>query len=162
VRKGYDYSEPSGYFVTICTRERRCLLREISEDKMILNDCGKMVETVWNELPLRFPTVKLDGYVVMPNHVHGIIILEQPPVGAQFIAPKGAINRVPTLGNIIRFFKACSSRQIRQKLSPLFGWQRNYFDHVIRNDEDLNRIRQYIIDNPLSWALDEENIFQPP
>lgn len=177
--KGFDYSEAGGYFVTICTHKRKSLFGEIIEDKMVLNNCGEIIEIIWKELPLHFPNLQLDGYVIMPNHIHRIIMIEKSStyslgvmnhapteestpshVGAQFIAPKGAINRAPTLGEIIRTFKAYSSRRIRQEISSSFGWQRNYYDHVIRNDEDLTRIRQYIIDNPLSWALDEENIFQ--
>jgi REP element-mobilizing transposase RayT len=100
----------------------------------------------------------------MPNHVHGIII-----VGAQFIAPasaphnqpgiakKGAINRAPTLGEIVRTYKAASTRMIRHRANPDFAWQRNYYEHIIRNEESINRIRQYILDNPSCWAIDREN-----
>jgi REP element-mobilizing transposase RayT len=116
--------------------------------------------------------VSLDSFVVMPNHIHGIII-----VGAQFIAPdsvqfiapssvphnqvdtvqEGVMNRAPTLGEIVRAFKAASTRTIRQAANPEFAWQRNYYEHIIRSEESLNRIRQYVLDNPLRWAIDREN-----
>jgi REP element-mobilizing transposase RayT len=102
----------------------------------------------------------------MPNHLHGIIII----VGAQFIAPQnenllrihkvvneGAINRAPTLGEIIRPVKAVTSRQIRVSVNQTFGWQRNYYEHVIRNEDSLNHIREYIRTNPTRWELDREN-----
>ena len=97
----------------------------------------------------------------MPNHVHGIIM-----VGAQFIAPqvilsnrfgKGAINRAPTLGEIVRTYKAVSTQLIRRAASSDFAWQRNYYEHVVRSETSLNRIRQYILDNPARWAFDREN-----
>lgn len=110
------------------------------------------------------PAVKLDAFVVMPNHVHGVIILDGV-VGAPFMAPAGkvggsdtgAMNRAPTLGEIIRAFKARSSRLIREKGWCSFKWQRGYYEHVVRDEGDLNNIREYIVNNPLQWALDEEN-----
>jgi REP element-mobilizing transposase RayT len=94
--RDYDYAQTGAYFVTICTRDRRCLFGEVSDGEIPSNDIGHVVQTVWEGLPSRFPLVELDQFVVMPNHVHGIIVL----VGAQFIAPnnQGAINRAPTLG----------------------------------------------------------------
>jgi REP element-mobilizing transposase RayT len=101
----------------------------------------------------------MDIHVVMPNHLHGIVWIK--PVGAQFIAPHtthpGAINRAPTLGEIVRAFKAVTARAIRQMVFPEFAWQRNYYEHIIRSEESLNRIRQYILDNPQRWAYDREN-----
>jgi hypothetical protein len=112
--KGYDYSWAGAYFVTICTKNRECLFGEVMAGRMRLNDAGRIVQLTWNGLPRRFPTAELGGFVVMPNHVHGIVM-----VGAQFIAPdppgaghlhpvinQGVINHAPTLGEIIRTFKA--------------------------------------------------------
>lgn len=155
---GYDYSQAGAYFVTICTKDRACLLGEIAAGAMHLNDAGNIVEAAYHGLPGRFRSTAIDEFVVMPNHVHGIIV-----VGAQFIAPpfldanQGAINRAPTLGDVVRAFKAVSTRQIRLHANPQFGWQRNYYEHVVRNEESLNRIRQYIAENPLQWAMDREN-----
>ena len=117
-----------------------------------------MVQAAWQELPSRFSNISLDAFVVMPNHIHGIIL-----VGAQFIAPSdakdrnlGAMNRAPTLGEIVRVYKAVSTRSVRQTVSA-FAWQRNYYEHIIRDEESLNRIRQYILDNPVWWSVDPEN-----
>jgi REP element-mobilizing transposase RayT len=111
---------------------------------------------------VQYQDVQLIEFVVMPNHVHGIIAL----VGAQFIAPDhenktmaaGAINRAPTIGAVVRFFKARSTRFIRKTIFPTFAWQRNYYERVIRNDDELNQTRQYILDNPAQWDADPENI----
>ncbi|MCZ7627518.1 MAG: transposase [Candidatus Methylomirabilis sp.] len=115
----------------------------------------------------------MDEFIVMPNHIHGIIIV----VGAQFIAPsqciapdptpdhahaasainQGAMNRAPTLGHVVRAYKATSTRFIRAAVDPGFGWQRNYYEHIIRDETSLNRIREYIQNNPARWAEDPEN-----
>jgi putative transposase len=159
--RGYDYSQGGVYFVTICTRDREYLFGEVVDGEMQLNNVGQMARGVWEELPERFSSVRLDAFIVMPNHVHGIIV-----VGAQFIAPqvvpldrfrKGAINRAPTLGEIVRTYKTVSTREIRRIVNPGFAWQRNYYEHVVREEESLNRIRQYVADNPARWAFDSEN-----
>src|SRR5262245_39018810 len=152
------------YFVTICTRNRECLFGAVTDNEVRLTDSGRFASVAWKELPFRFPIVSLDSFVVMPNHIHGIII-----VGAQFIAPastphnhqdtaeEGAMNRAPTLGELVRSYKAASTRLIRQTANADFAWQRNYYEYIVRTDESLNRIRQYILDNPLRWAIDGEN-----
>lgn len=159
--RAYDYSQGGVYFVTICTRDRECLFGEVVDGEMQLNNVGQMATGAWEEMPGRFSSVRLDAFIVMPNHVHGIIV-----VGAQFIAPqvipsdrfrKGAINRAPTLGEIVRTYKALSTRAIRRTVNPGFAWQRNYYEHVVRDEESLNRIRQYVADNPARWAFDREN-----
>jgi len=162
--KGYDYKQAGAYFVTVCTRDRTCFFGDVVDGEMQLNDTGRAVRASWNELPARFQNVVLDAFVVMPNHIHGIVI-----VGAQFIAPtnssqppiantdQGAINRAPTLGQIVRKYKAVTTRLIRQTANTTFAWQRNYYEHIIRDDESLNRIRRYILDNPSRWAFDREN-----
>ena len=162
--KGYDYTQTGTYFVTLCTHNRACLFGAVLDGNVQLNDAGRMAEATWTDLPARFTHVNLDALVVMPNHIHGILI-----VGAQFIAPdhlpqpsrayaqQGAMNRAPTLGEIVRAYKAVSTRMIRQTVNSTFTWQRNYYEHVIRNEESLNRIRQYILDNPARWEFDREN-----
>ena len=159
----YDYALPGAYFVTICTAERKNLLGFIEDDLMRKNTAGQIIQKMWEKIPIQYPDTKLDAFVIMPNHIHGIII-----VGAQFIAPSftslsgkepdaGVMNHAPTLGSIIRSFKAKSARMIRQDFFPRFAWQRNYYEHVIRDDTSLNRIREYIGTNPLRWELDREN-----
>jgi len=151
--KEFNYDQPGAYFVTICTKNRDSLLGSIKEGQLIKNDIGRAIQTAWEDLPKRFPEAALDAFIVMPNHIHGIII-----VGAQFIAPtEGVINHAPTLGEIVRTFKAMSTRRIREEIYPHFFWQRNYYEHVIRDEKSLNRIREYIITNPLRWSLDREN-----
>ncbi|MCX8102864.1 MAG: transposase [Candidatus Bipolaricaulota bacterium] len=157
--KGYDYAQAGAYFVTVCTRDRVYWFGEVIDNQMHLNQAGQIVLTMWEELPERFPEIAIDAHVIMPNHVHGIVWIK--PVGAQFIAPytyRGAMNRAPTtLGEIVRAFKAVTTRIIRQTIFPEFAWQRNYYEHIIRSEESLNRIRQYILDNPQRWAYDREN-----
>lgn len=160
--KEYDYRQFGAYFVTVCTQNRACLFGAVAAGEMQLNNAGEISKATWNELPARFPSVGLDAFVVMPNHIHGVII-----VGAQFIAPsdgfgtaaidQGVMNHAPTLGEMMRAYKAVSTRSIRQAGTPDFAWQRNYYEHVIRDEESLNRIRQYIHDNPARWEFDREN-----
>jgi REP element-mobilizing transposase RayT len=163
--RGYDYSQAGAYFVTVCVQGREPLFGDVVDGEMRLNDAGQMVAQCWQELPAHFPHLELDEFVVMPNHMHGIII-----VGAPFMAPygscamnlgainPGAINRAPTgLGEIVRSFKAVATRRIRQAGVSAFAWQRNYYEHIIRDEESLNRIREYIANNPLQWAFDREN-----
>jgi REP element-mobilizing transposase RayT len=159
----YDYSDTGAYFVTICTQNRACLFGEVVDGKLQLNDAGRLIQKLWEELPTRFAEVNINSFIVMPNHLHGIVL-----VGAQFIAPdtphnhrerneKGAMNRAPTLGEIVRTYKALSTRMIRQTVNSTFAWQRNYYEHIIRCEESLNRIRQYILDNAVRWEFDREN-----
>lgn len=160
--RGFDYSKEGAYFVTICTQNREYLFGDVVDGKMRLNDVGRLVRTVWGGLAERFPSVELDAFVVMPNHVHGILVL----VGAGLALPvEGAASSAPTgttsitLGNVLRAFKSMSAIRVN-RLLPRSGkpfWQRNYYEHVIRNEESLNRIREYIATNPLRWELDREN-----
>jgi putative transposase len=153
--KDYDYGQSGAYFVTVVTHDRACLFGDVADGKMQLNNVGQIAKAAWDELPAKFPLVRLDAFIVMPNHVHGIIM-----VGAQFIAPKineGVMNHAPTLGEMVRAYKARSTRLIRQAGTPNFAWQRNYYEHVVRNEESLNRVRQYIVNNPTHWTIDREN-----
>ena len=158
--KDFDYSETGAYFVTICTRNRKCLFGDVVNDEMVLNKIGVMVHESWDELSNRFPGIELDQFIVMPNHIHGIVHI----VGAQFIAPRysqGAMNRAPTMGEIVRTFKAVSTYRIRRTVYSRFRWQRNYHDRIIRNEYELNLTREYIQTNPLRWDLDRENPKNP-
>ncbi|HEY1235391.1 MAG TPA: transposase [Candidatus Binatia bacterium] len=156
----YNYSRPGAYFVTICTQDRKCLFGSVVNGEMKPNDSARSAQSIWYDLPLRFPQVRLDQFVIMPNHIHAVIF-----VGAQFIAPTGfsntvqtgAINLAPALGEIVRTYKAISSRTIRRTDCAQFKWQRNYYEHIIRDENSLHRIRQYIVDNPIRWDVDGEN-----
>ncbi|WP_169239716.1 transposase [Candidatus Roseilinea sp. NK_OTU-006] len=155
--KGYDYSQAGAYFVNIVTQARACLFGDVVAGEMRLNDFGQVVHGVWNNLPNHYAGVELDAFVVMPNHVHGIVVI----VGAGF-KPAPTTTTAPTqhgLPEIIRGFKTFSARRINE-LRGTPGvpvWQRNYYEHIIRDDESLNRIREYIANNPSQWAADREN-----
>ena len=152
--RGYNYSQPGAYSVTIVTQCRECLFGEVIDGRMILNDAGDLVKQAWENLPNRFPSVDLDAFIVMPNHLHGIIVVIEGDTSRS--APN---QKMPALGDIMRAFKSISAIDVNRILSrrdqPV--WQRNYHDHIIRNERDLDNRRQYIVDNPGRWAEDEEN-----
>ncbi len=171
--KEYDYSQPGYYYVTLCTYNKECLFGYIADEVMVLNSKGKMVETYWLKLLDKFPDVELVEFIVMPNHIHGII---------QLIAPNSIIGsdlRVypadkqiqceytgSSLYQIIQWFKTMTTnvyiKQVKQGRWQAFDkriWQRSYYEHVIRNDEELIKIREYIQNNPLKWS--EDKYFTP-
>lgn len=148
--QGYDYAQAGAYFVTICTHERYSWFGHIREGKMVVNRFGITAQSCWEQIPAHFPTVEVDAYVVMPNHVHGIVILaDNPPTTDQ--SPK-----TPTLGTIIGSYKSAVTRLMRTGLPAdvVLVWQPRYHDHIIRNERDLERIRAYIKDNPAQWEKD--------
>ena len=157
--KNYDYSQAGAYFVTTVTRTRACVFGEVVNGEMQLNDFGRIVQTVWNELPNHYSGMECDAFVVIPNHVHGIVVLNDLPVGAGFKPAPTRTGINHRLAEIVRAFKTFSSRRVNdlRKTQGLPLWQRNYFEHVIHNEESLNRIRQYILDNPARWDFDREN-----
>jgi putative transposase len=153
--QGYDYAQPGAYFVTICTVQRECVLGEISGGSMQLSEAGKLVAEVWATLPIYFSSVRLDAFVIMPNHLHGIICLQ----GALSPPPEQEAERPPALGQVVRVFKSLSARAANQ-LTDRGGqpfWQRNYYEHVIRTEASLATIRRYIESNPARWVDDPEN-----
>lgn len=161
----FDYSKAGAYFVTICTHERVCLFGEVVDDVMRLNDAGKIAQACWLAIPSHFPDANLNAFVVMPNHVHGIVFIADI-VGAKNFSPvwdnvEPAHNpmRSPskTIGSVIRGFKIGVTKWFRENGVTGNVWQRNYYEHVIRNEESLSRIRQYIHENPTRWAFDREN-----
>ncbi len=161
--KGHDYSQAGAYFVTLCTQSRECLFGEIVDMEMRLNELGRIVSECWDDMPKHFPNVELDEFVMMPNHMHGIILITVD-VGAKHL--QIAANASPlhgtqsgSLGAIIQNFKSVSTRKINQLREPrgVTIWQRNYFEHIIRNDKELNSIRDYIAANPARWEEDKEN-----
>ncbi|MFL5590899.1 MAG: transposase [Ktedonobacteraceae bacterium] len=144
---GYDYSQPGFYFVTICTHHHRLIFGRIVDDQVSLKGPGLMAESVWGTLPRRFAHVKLHEYVFMPNHMHGIIELTD-------VDPTHTGARV-ALWEIVRVFKAATSYHIRRaEGQPWFAWQDEYYDSVIRTEEALQRVRQYILENPVRWTQD--------
>ncbi len=191
--KGYDYTQAGAYFVTICTQNRECLFGEVVDGEMRLNAAGQMIQSVWNELPAFYPGVDIDEFVVMPNHIHGIIVLvgatpcgrpvtppNDHPVGATPCGrpepgqaqgrhrglPLPTVTAMPTLSlpDVVHRFKTLTTKRyadgVKQLGWPPFPgrlWQRNYYEHIIRNEESLNRLRQYIANNPAQWQSDGES-----
>ncbi len=172
--KDHDYSTPGYYFVTICTKGRVEWFGEIKDGAMALNECGKIVCQCWNDLPNHYQNVALDKFVVMPNHCHGVVVIKNIPVGNGLkpFPTEGDLKPFPTknhgLSEIMRGFKTFSSRRINtvgNGLKPFptaagphkFQWQKSFYDHIIRNEIDLNRIREYIVRNPLQWPNDRNH-----
>jgi REP element-mobilizing transposase RayT len=174
--KDYDYAQEGAYFVTICAQGRAHIFGEVVNGEMLVSPIGEVVQTCWDAIPVHFPHVELDAFVVMPNHLHGILVIAEYPtrdVGAQYIAPlqtapqsmlhpqttaaKGGVtpNNVArgSLGSIIRSFKAAVTRLVASQVETSI-WQRNYHDHIIRNIAQLDHIRAYIAANPARWHLD--------
>ena len=149
----YDYAQAGMYFVTVCTQDRACVFGSVAGNEMRLDELGCLIEASWRALPTQFSNMTLDEFVVMPNHFHGLVVLEGEK-------GPGAMNRAPTLGEVVRSFKARCTRSCRGAIHGARGvslWQRDYYEHVIRNEQDLSRIREYIRNNPAQWALDRNN-----
>jgi REP-associated tyrosine transposase len=169
----YDYRQQGAYFVTVCARNKLCLFGKIIENRMHQNLLGDIVEKTWLQIPLHAPYVYLSEYVVMPNHFHGLLNIQYScnaihpeNYTAKKILPK-------SLGALIRSFKSATTKEINELgLNPFISdnisqninnvsgkrqssiWQPRYYEHVVRNDEELYFIKQYINENPLRWHLD--------
>ena len=194
--KGYDYTQAGLYFITICCQNRACLFGEIENGKMMLNDAGAIANDCWLNIPNHFPNAILHEYVIMPNHVHGIIELvgannhspktnNHSPV-SKLHSPKNKKNnnsvigdnraknvsvigdnraknvsplRSPskTVGSVVRGFKIGVTKWMRQNTDTFYIWQRNYWEHIIRDDISYENISQYIINNPTKWNNDKLN-----
>jgi putative transposase len=159
---GYDYAAAGGYFVTIVTSGRRCLFGEVNGEDVRLSPLGEVVKAYWQAIPDHYPNAALDEFVVMPNHIHGIIILHEPTGRGTIYRAPTTVERFqkPTVGSIptiIRTFKAAVTRRAGVELNMTGIWQRNYFEHILRGQEDYEHIAGYIIDNPRNWGQDEEN-----
>jgi REP element-mobilizing transposase RayT len=161
--QGYDYASAGAYFITVCAHERRCLFGNVVDDKMMPNEIGQVIEQCWFGIPAHFPDVELDEFTLMPNHLHGILVMPAtaPGTGDACVAPtqagSGPARR--SIAAIVGSFKSAATRAInrlRGKLTPPL-WQRNYYEHVIRDERALGDIRQYIADNPRLWAEDSQN-----
>lgn len=165
--KNYDYAKSGLYFVTICTENREYLLGDIVDGKMVLNECGNMIEKWWNGIPEHFDMVELDTFQIMPNHIHMIIHI----VGAGLVPARGdrATTRVAptavTLGDIIGAFKSLTTHEyilnVKNNCWKPFDkrlWQRNYYERIIRNEEEYVKIKEYIKLNPMMWERDRNNL----
>ncbi|MEK6557271.1 MAG: transposase [Candidatus Margulisiibacteriota bacterium] len=192
--KGHDYSQEGTYFITLVTHNRLNIFGDIIDGSMVLNDIGIKAKEYWLEITEHYPQTQLDEYVIMPNHIHGIIKIvasakattvtvrannyspqlpqrdNETPQGAE--RPKGTSK---TIGAIVRGYKIGLTKWIKENneedivrannYSPQRDsqkiWQRNYYDHIVRNDDELNRIRAYIRTNPINWGKDQENAIEP-
>ena len=154
---GYDYRQAGAYFVTVCTWGREPLLGEVVGGEMQLDAAGHAVQRAWETLPRRFPGVDLDAFVVMPNHVHGVLVLGGDPSLPPSIP-------TPSLSAVLRAFKSVAAIEGHRALDRAGQafWQRSYHDHIIRNNRALEQIRRYIVDNPACWDTDAENPSAPP
>ena len=172
--KGYDYSQSGVYFVTICVQDHVCMFGEVENGTMILNDVGKMAMRCWMDIPQHFPNVVLHEYVVMPNHIHGIIQITNdggnagenvgaknfsplPPTLPSPSPPSPSPRFVPTgtsrtIGSIVRGFKIGVTKQLGYSV-----WQRDYWERIIRDDDAYQNITRYIINNPVNWRNDDLN-----
>ncbi len=182
--QGYDYSRDSAYFVTICAQDMKCVFGNIERGEMRLNGAGEMVDFWWRELPNKFQNIRLDEFTVMPNHFHGILVVgailcnrPEPVIlnsdfdaGENIVSPlrkiQNANAKIPNtyagLGQYVSWFKRMTTneyiRNVKIGKFPPFEksvWQRNYWEHIIRDDDELDRIRGYIVDNPSNWEIDE-------
>ncbi|QFY91129.1 transposase [Magnetovirga frankeli] len=174
--QGYDYSQAGAYFVTLCTQDRECLFGDIVNGEMRMNDAGKMIQAVWDEIPANYPGVDIDSFIVMPNHIHGIVVIvgaaprgrpdsaysqdgqARGPIGQ----PQGVAPTRLSLPDMVHRFKTMTTKRYadgvkRNGWSTFPGklWQRNYWEHIVRNEPELNRIREYIHNNPAQWELDK-------
>lgn len=180
--QGYDYSQGGAYFVTICAHRKRLLFGRVTAGTVRLNDVGNTVAQYWEAIPNHVAQVIVDEYVVMPNHFHGILIISDDsgwPVAACHSLDTSEVSGGPacythqreqgrqrlsgpkpgSVGSIVRAFKSAVTRAMRQRASGITGpiWQRNYYEHVIRDESGLNRIREYIRTNPMRWERDREH-----
>jgi len=167
--KHWDYSSVGWYFVTICTYQKYCYFGEIVGGEMKLSKIGKIVEKYWLEIPKHFKNIKLDEFIVMPNHIHGIIVIEykidkinvETRHGVSLQKNENNFNQFSkmvknSISLIINQFKSSVKRYANKNKIP-FHWQPRFYDHIIRNEKSLDEIRQYIKNNPLKWENDEEN-----
>jgi putative transposase len=160
--ENYGYDQPGGYFVTTCTFGRENLFGEIQDGSMRLNRYGEIVRECLKSIPEHFDNAEVDQFVVMPNHVHSIVVIMN--VGARHAVPVPSLERfgkpmTGSLSTIVRSFKSATTKHINNlRQSPGTPvWQRNYYEHVIRNEQSLHRIREYIANNPARWDFDREN-----
>jgi putative transposase len=175
--KGYDYSQTDAYFITVCTQRRICLFGDVEDQLMHRNEAGDMIAATWAALPQRFPTLALDAFVVMPNHIHGILVLTEnvsatsDPAAHEDMGRSSQRSNRPrgtlpgTIGRIVQAFKSISTHTYIHGVEqrgwlPFPGrlWQRDYYERVIRDDTALAEMRMYIDDNPMRWAIHRDNL----
>ena len=171
----YDYSKPGAYFITVCVKNRIPIFGEIVDGEMFCNNAGDMIEKWYLKINRKFPNIRTDKFIIMPNHFHAVIFINEVDRCAGKTGRKGALRRVKPLREkgvdvgvllheIVQWFKTMTTneyiRGVKRSGWVRFKgklWQRSYYEHVVRNDEELNQIRQYIVENPIKWEFDREN-----
>ncbi len=154
--KNHDYASPGGYFITICTHDREHIFGQIRNREMVLNEFGSIATHCWNALLKHFSHIRLDASVVMPNHFHGILWINQYPEGHHRTDRKFGDAIAGSISTIIGSFKSATSRSLNklQKNTGAAVWERNYHEHIIRNQEAQIDIQKYILNNPKNWESD--------
>ena len=160
--KNWDYSSNGAYFITICTNDRICYFGEIKNWKLVLSNIGKIVNEYWFKIPNHHENIILDQFITMPNHIHGILFIDRPFVET---CPGMSLRKYnkfskPISGSIsmiINHFKSSVKRWCNNNHSANFQWQPRFYERIIRDDYELNRIREYIINNPFMWSSDKNN-----
>lgn len=176
--KGHDYSRAGAYFITICVKNRECLFGDIVNREMRLNDVGRMVQTVWDEIPKCYPGINNDVFQIMPNHVHAVVIVGAGPCACpvsdigrpreigqpQGIGQPRGVAPTLSLPDVVHRFKTMTTKRyidgVKYYNWPMFPgklWQRNYYEHIVRNENELKQIQEYILKNPAMWETDLEN-----
>lgn len=154
----WDYSQAGWHFVTVCTKDRRCVLGEIVEGKVVLSPAGLVVEEEWQRTATIREHVSLDEFVIMPNHLHGILVFTGGAEKTSHRDVSTKANLKPhSLGSIIGQFKSVCTKRIRGTGFGPFGWQPRLYEHIIRDESSLETIRQYIVEDPVKWELDTDN-----
>lgn len=168
---GYDYSQDGMYFITICTEGKNDYFGEIRNEKIVLNEMGAMADKFWQEIPTHFPFAEIDVYQIMPNHLHGIIVIDwELSGGKNTLKPKNITTtyngqyqkfsdispKFGSLSTIIRSYKSVVTKNSKL-ITNGFVWQSRFHDHIIRNEHELFRIREYIVNNPAKWESDQNN-----
>ncbi len=159
--KGWNYSSAGFYYVTICTKNRECYLGEIVDGVMHLSEIGGVVLDEWRRTEKIRPGVILDAFMIMPNHLHGIVGIKNDNVGAQNVETHCNASlrdaNINNLSNVIRGFKSTTTKYVHENITPEFAWQARFHDHIIRDERSLHQIREYILVNPLKWDFDRNN-----
>ena len=176
---GYDCSQSGAYFITICAYRRQCLFGDVVDGRMVLNQYGKIIVDTYQWLCQRYPYLHTDEWIVMPNHFHAIMVIIDKPRTNRDRSRRGGSRTAPTinkqynadtidkkrkpLGRLIGAFETVSTKKINilrdSPGTPI--WQRNYYEHIIRNPDAMDKIRQYIVNNPVSWEIDRLNPINP-
>ena len=152
--RGFDYAKSKTYFVTICTKNKEQWFGKVEKNKMILNEYGEIVRKIWLWLAYQYPYVHLDRFIIMPNHIHGIISIKN--YNSDHL--KNSQIKKKTLSSLIGAFKTKSSKLIHKSGLAEFKWQKSFYDHILRKKDNLRNIRYYILYNPSKWENDIENI----